>query len=380
MPPVIRKRMEWHDARELHATETMGTWLNAAAIGAMARPVHARTAEVLMQMHTDPVGFMKAIPSYMDGARKAAAQLIHAKPDDIAFCRTSSQGMNMVALRLRRLNRDKMSIVTLRDEFPASTLPFKRLGFQLRMLRPDSTGAYGIPDILSRIDDTTAAVVVSHVQFRTGARTDLAALSAELAERKLPLVVNATQSAGVLPLDISKLDVSALVFSSHKWLGAGMGGAVLYLPERMRGEGFPPLAGWISARDPFDFVNHRLFPDKRARSLELGGVSVLPLVSLHAALDLVSELRITAIRDRVLELGDRLIAGLDERGARLATPRPREQRAGIVSVMRPDASRWVGKLAKKGIIVSQRAEDLVRIAPHYYNTTDEIDLLLDNWK
>jgi selenocysteine lyase/cysteine desulfurase len=201
----------------------------------------------------------------------------------------------------------------------------------------------------------------------------------------VPLFVNATQAAGLLPIDVSKIGASALTFASHKWLMAGPGGTVLYVAPGMRGEGFPPLAGWLSARNPEEYNNHHFFPAKEARAVELGVTSILPLIALEAAIKFLGRFNAQIVRDRVLDLSEQLISGLLAKDARVITPIERAKHAGIVSVLRSDAEEFVEKMEKKGIYIAARSPEkkdkdiTVRISPHFYNSADEINTLLDNW-
>lgn len=384
---VNKKGISFDDVRSQFSFDNNDIYLNNAAMAPIPAVVRQAMVDTVEKMYGN-VSFMeRELPNIITEARNTVAGFLNASADDVAFTGSTSNAMNLLALRLKRLDKNRTEIVTLQDEFPASTIPFKRLGFKLNFVHPENDNHYETAQIMRKVDNhKTAAVVISLVQYRTGARFDqLADLSQQLAEIGVPLFVNATQAAGLLPLDVSKCQLSGLAFSSHTWMMAGTGAAVLYVPERFRGDGFPPLAGWLSARNPTEFNNHHFFPSKEAKAVEVGGNSVLPLVALQAAIKFMSQWSQVAIRERVLDMTGTLIEGLNGKNARVITPLQRSQQAGIVSVLRSDAAEFVQKLEQKGIHVATRMVDnkdkdtIVRISPHFYNTADEINTLLDNW-
>ncbi len=386
-PVVVKKKSSFDDIRSEFFFKNGEIYLNNASLAPLPLSVKKAMQDFIEQMYSDVAFVERETPQIIARVRDKVAAFIHTEADNIAFTGSTSGAMNILALRLKRLDKTRSEIVTLQDEFPSSTLPFKRLGFKLNFVRPESDGHYDINQILRKVENKkTAAVVVSLVQYRTGARLDdIATLAENLKVQGVPLFVNATQAAGLLPIDISKMGVSALTFASHKWLMAGPGGSVLYVAPGMRGEGFPPLAGWLSTRNPNEFNNHHFFPAKEARAVELGVTSLLPLIALEAAINFLERFNPLAIRDRVLDLTEQLISGLLAKDARLITPMATNQRAGIVAVLRSDAEEFVSNLEKKGIFLAARSPEkkdkdmTVRISPHFYNTADEINTLLDIW-
>ncbi len=386
-PVVVKKQSSFDDIRSEFCFKNGEIYLNNASLAPLPMSVKKAMSEHLEAMYNEVARIEKETPAIIARVRECVAQYIHSEADNIAFVGSTSAAMNLLALRLKRLDKARNDVVTLQDEFPSSTIPFKRLGYKLNFVRPENDNHYDIAQILRKVDkEKTAAVVVSLVQYRTGARLDeVAALAEELKVQGVPLFVNATQAAGLLPIDVSKIGASALTFASHKWLMAGPGGTVLYVAPGMRGEGFPPLAGWLSARNPEEYNNHHFFPAKEARAVELGVTSILPLIALEAAIKFLGRFNAQIVRDRVLDLSEQLISGLLAKDARVITPIERAKHAGIVSVLRSDAEEFVEKMEKKGIYIAARSPEkkdkdiTVRISPHFYNSADEINTLLDNW-
>ncbi len=333
---------------------------------------------MLQQMHENVRAFATSYVEKSNIARAVVADFYHADPSDIAFINTTSLGMNILALQLKKDAEDKNEIITLQDEFPSSTFAWQRQGFAMRFVEPNVDNTYNIDAILAKITEKTSAVVVSYVQFGTGARLNIESLSYELKVRGIPFILNATQAAGVIPIDVKKTPVSAMLVSGNKWLMSGTGAAILYLSPEMRTSNFPSIVGWLSAKNiGFDNRLNELNPN--APSLEVGLYSLLPVMCLQASIEFIQSIGIANVYDRVTDLSSYLITQLQKKGANIITPLAVENRAGIVAVVRPDAKTWVAMLEEKGIIAVLRGEDMVRISPHFYNNYEDIDALIELW-
>ncbi len=369
---------EWSNVRKDFPGLEKQTYLNAAGMSPLPGPVHEAGASVLKLMSDDVAGFAENVLPLNIKSHYAVAGFYNADVNDIALVNTTSMGMNMVALHFRNIQPNKTEVVVLADEFPSSTIPWEKQGYTLKYINPEKDGRYEANRILAEVSQNTAAVVASYVQYNTGSRLDVFALAQALKEKNVHFVLNATQAAGIIPIDLSELPVSAMVTSGNKWIMAGIGGAVLYLPEHIRGQQFPPLAGWLSA-DPISFNNKPENLNKGAASLEVGLNSLVPVVCVAAAVEYLQSIGVAKIEQRVLSLADLLINGLLESKAEVLTPVNREDRAGIVSVRRKDAPEWVSRLKANDIHVVLRGPDDVRISPHIYNDEKDIIALLESW-
>ncbi|XXY46423.1 aminotransferase class V-fold PLP-dependent enzyme [Sorangium sp. So ce269] len=339
------------------------------------RAVYDAGHAALRQMNEDVRRFALGFPNACELARSAVAHFYGTQPESIAFVGTTSLGMNMLALQVREGEPRKREIVTLRDEFPSSTLPWLRHGFQATFVAAEPDNRYEVGRILDSISPETAAVVVSYVQFGTGARLDVPELARELAARGVWCILNATQAAGVIPVDLSTLPVSAMLVSGNKWMMSGTGSAVMYVSPALRSEGFPSLVGWRSTKE-VSFDNKLANLTRAAAGLELGLSSLVPILCMKAAVELIAELGVVNVGERVRELTEYLYGALRDAGADIVTPPAWQDRAGIISIRRADAPTWVASLEEKKVVVVRRGETLVRISPHVYNTVEDLKTLM----
>lgn len=303
-------------------------------------------------------------------ARATIARTVGAAPEDVALVASASVGMTLLA----QVFAGPEPVVTVDREFPSVTLPFLAQGRALIVL-PLGDGFTVDWDAIAPDRVAGARVLaVSHVGFRTGARHDLAAIGRFARRHGLVAIVDATQSVGVLPIDMAASDVDAVVFSAYKWPGGGYGiGAVALHPRHRWPAGGVPVQGWRSARVPYDLHFDRLDPTPTAEALELGNVPFPGVFALGAALDLLGTIGIARIEARIHDMADRLIAGLDRLGVPVLSPRDRAHRSGIVIARVADATAVVEALARRRIRVSRRGADELRISVHLHTLEDDVD-------
>jgi selenocysteine lyase/cysteine desulfurase len=238
------------------------------------------------------------------------------------------------------------------------------------------------PDDAVRVEAVAAAltartrlVAVSSAQYASGAVTDLAALGALCRERGVLLCVDGIQTLGALPIDVKAMGVHFLAADSHKWLlgMSGIGGlfvdaAVL---ERIR----PVLVGWKSTIGAWDFDRARFALRPSARKLEEGSPAYGLIAGLDAAIGLLEEVGVPAIDRRVRALTARLAESLCRLGCDVG-PAPGD-RAHILTFLPPrgDPEGLARSFEEAKICVSFR-RGRFRVSPHFYNTFDEVDVLV----
>lgn len=227
--------------------------------------------------------------------------------------------------------------------------------------------------MLAAIDERTVAVPVSHVLFRSSAIADVAAIIRRAHEVGALVFLDVYQSAGSLPLDVTALGADAVVGGSLKWLCGGPGAAFLWInpaaQERLR----PTLVGWFGHRQPFAFSMEAFEPADGAWGYAGGTVSPAALSAAQSGLEIIAEVGVPAIRERSLLLTDYVIAKARERGLQVRTPLEPGRRGGHVSLDFPGSEKACQELIARGVVVDWRPEAGIRIAPHFYNTLDDID-------
>jgi cysteine desulfurase / selenocysteine lyase len=286
-----------------------------------------------------------------EDTRRAAAELVGARPQDIAITASATEALNQVAWWLRP--GAGSNVVSIDIEFPSVTYPWLRIaedtGLEVRLARAkDRPEELIIDDVLALIDERTAAVCISHVQYATGFRFDLPRLAEVAHAHDALLIVDATQSAGMVPIDVRADDVDVLVAGSYKWLCGAFGAALCYmrpdLAERFR----PPFVGWRSRVDAFVFDADAMPIAPGARGMEYSTVAYGSGIALGAAI------------------------------GRAMVPEDADARTGIISVRFDgwDARDLWARLDAAEVYTSARL-GAVRFSPHLYNDESDVAAALD---
>lgn len=358
-------------------------YLATASMGLMPLPVQAAAQSFERDIATGGVtGFDEAAEvAVFDGARNGAARLLNADPDDVAIVTSATQAIDQVAWWLRP--GAGSNIVSIDIEFPSSTYQWYRLaaetGVEVRLARViDDPASLSLDHVAALVDDHTAAICVSHLQFATGHVLDPAALTDLAHAHEALLILDASQSAGMLPLDVRAAEIDVLVTTGYKALCGPFGAAVCYVSPAVRERFIPPFVGWRSAVEPYALDAVTMHLPTSARSMEFSTMNYGAAVALGAAIDYVLDLGVERIQTHDLALAARLSDGLTALGATVLTPRDNHLRAGTVTARFPgrDGEAVAAQLNRAGVIVSPRFKS-TRFSAHFFNNTADIDRALE---
>jgi cysteine desulfurase / selenocysteine lyase len=304
--------------------------------------------------------------------RSACAGLINAGPDELAFVKSTSHGLSIVAEGLDWTPGD--NVLIYEKEFPSNIYPWlnlERKGVEIKII-PSREGRIVIDDIEQLIDSKTKLLAISSVQFSNGFRTDLKKVGALCRENSVLFCVDAIQSLGVIPMDVQEYHIDFLSADAHKWLLGPEGIGIFYCRRELAERLSPPLIGWKCVRNEFDFDHPAFCLKTDALRFEEGSMNLLGIFGLGAAVDLLLEIGIKNIEARVLGLGEVIIREAEQREYRVHTRKARSERGGNVTFsgnFDPAAAR--DRLLEKRILVNTRGGGL-RVSPHFYNTEEEI--------
>lgn len=350
--------------------------LSAPAADAMA--VYIRQAQ--HQAYVDSDWYARA-----GEVKKLAARLMNAQgPDEIAFVANTSMGISLVAKGLAWAPGQE--VVTVHGEYPANHYPWKdleRFGVKIVSVDPLPDGRIDVQDICDAITDRTRVVAISHVQFSSGYRIDLKPISDMVHQAGGYLFVDAIQSLGVLPVDVQAMGIDFLAADGHKWLLAPEGAGLFYAHADLIPLLHPNVVGWLNMVSAFDFDRYRFCFCGDARRFEPGSYNIPGILALGASLEMILEFTPQAIAQRVHQLTCRLTDRLNAKGYRVFSPRKTmAECSGIVSFLPPVALETplptiVGNLQQQKIILAIRHGRL-RASPHFYNTLDQMDRLVDS--
>lgn len=354
-------------------------YMNNAGAAPMSERGRAAIAALMEQLTSRPYPGGLA-GEQADRLRGSIARLVGAEPETIGLVRSTAHGLSLLAQGLDWREGD--NVVGARGEYPANVYPWMALcdrGVDFRMAEPVA-GRVLSDAVLSLVDERTRVVALSHVEFWNGYRVDIEAIGRQLDRRGVILAVDAIQSAGALQLDLSKLPIDFLAAGAQKWLLGPLGIGFCYCRPELLHRLRPVLVGTGTVKRHDEYFEYDFDPCESARRFEESSISVLDMAAFQAAVDLMQEVGPKAIEDRVLSLSRTLAQGLADRGYQLVEPWPRKAKesSGIVSFRRPGstAGEVLRDLNAAGVVGRVHA-DFVRLSPHFYNTPQEVERVLD---
>jgi kynureninase len=225
--------------------------------------------------------------------------------------------------------------------------------------------------VVEAIDERTLLVPVTHVLFKTAEIQDIEAIVRRAHEVGAYVVLDAYQSVGSVPLDVTALDVDFAVGGSVKWLCGGPGAGWLYVRPDLAGELEPALVGWQGHARPFAFEPQLEYASGAARFLT-GTPNVPALYAATAGYDVVEEVGIETIRAHSLRQTELLAGLLEQAGFEVLSPRDPDRRGGTLVVRTPEFAAVHTELGARDIICDARPDVGLRLGPHFFTTDEEL--------
>jgi cysteine desulfurase / selenocysteine lyase len=366
------------EMRALFPIATRYAYLDHAANAPLSTPVRS-TMEVYLTRMTEEPFDLAHWERLRSQVRTRIAELLSVGPESITFTKNTTAGLGLVAAGLDWEAGD--NIVGVDREFPSNIYPWmglKRKGVELRLYQPEQ-GRIDVKALLKLCDQQTRVLAISAVQFWSGFRLDLAALVTALRGRDLLLVVDAVQAVGALQVDLSRTPVDFLAAGAQKWLLGPMGVGFAYVGPRMLERLNPVSIGPDSVVRDHEYVDYDLTFKPGARRFEEAAPNYPGILGMGAAVNLLLRAGTPQVEEVVLRLADRLREELPSRGYELVQkPATPSEGSGIVSFRHPRMvpTELHARLREAGIIIALRG-DFLRASPHYYNSDEDLDRLLE---
>lgn len=305
------------------------------------------------------------------------AKLLGGSKEQYGFVGSTSMGLNSIGHAIQYPRGSNIVICDI--EFPSNYIPWQNvsrlLGVELRVMKT-TQGAAPAKEFEKLVDENTRVVAVSHVQFGTGYRSDLAELSRIAHQNGAILVADIIQSAGWADIDLEKWDVDFAAAQAAKWLLGPIGAGFVYVSKRIMDQLSPRFMGWWGVKDIANFSYFEREPLPDARVFQIGSPAMVAYVGFLASLDVLLEMDGKKREGAAMENADHLRSRLDELGVPCYDFGDSHNSA-IVSCEPEGVEALQKELAKNDIHCSVRNKRL-RVSPHLYNTTQEIDRLVEH--
>jgi len=351
---------------------------NHAAVAPLSKRAAAAICRYA-EMSRDHAYLNESFYRRASAVRTLAARLINANPDEVTFVKNTSEGLSFVANGLQWKTGD--NVVLANVEFPANVYPWMNLqarGVHLKMVIEEQ-GRIPLEKLVAAIDSRTRLVTISAVQYLSGYRIDLAALGEVCRQRGVFLCVDAIQALGAVPLDVRSMNIDFLSADGHKWICGPEGAGIFYCNKALLGHLRPSTVGWMSMKQGEDFGRYVFEFRDDARRFDAGCYNLPGVYGLGAAIELLLEMGIEQIHERLIRLTDLLVASVRDKGYRVVSPRQPGEKSGIVAFFSDvhDPLKVQQHLQSEHRLIIAVRQGRLRASPHFYNTEAEIQQLID---
>jgi selenocysteine lyase/cysteine desulfurase len=361
-------------------------YVNSCSQGALSTDVEAAMHDYAESWH-DAGSPWDSWVEKVEQLRTRFAVAIGADRDEIAVMPSASAGINAIASALNFGDRSeapdgagngtRSHVVLGEFEFPTMAqvwLAQQRRGATIRWARASGDGL-DVEAYERVIDERTLIVPATHVCFRNGHRTDIAALTRLAHARGALVFVDDYQRTGSAPIDVHALGIDFMVTGCLKYLLAAAGVAFLYVRRDLIDRLEPTITGWFGRVNPFAFRIDEIDWPPAATRLESGTPPVPNAYLAIAALDLLHRIGYDVVGDQVARLVERYRSAAAASGFVVRTPGAPERRGPLVVVESVDAPVLVAHLAARGIVASCRGNGL-RVSFHAYNNEEDVDAVV----
>ena len=307
------------------------------------------------------------------------APILGVRTGTISMHQNVTVAMAIVA-SCHRFDGTRRRVVMADLEFPSNMYlfeGFRRYGAEIVYVESDDAMRTRLDRLLDAIDERTVLVPVSLVLFKSSSVQNAAAIIEKAHRVGARVILDVYQAAGTLPMNLEALGVDFAVGGSVKWLCGGPGAGYLYVRPDLAAELEPGIAGWAAHARPFDFATGAIDYAEPPERFQSGTPNVPALYSCRAGYEIVAGIGVDAIRAKSLGLTRRMIERAKEAGFRVNTPEADSERGGAVIVDVPDAGAVAAELIRRDVIVDYRPGAGIRMAPHFYNTREEIERAMD---
>lgn len=368
------------ELRALFPITQRAIYFNHAAVSPPPITTIRAVEAQLRDVHENGSANFRSWLAVKENARGLLAKLLGARPEQVAFMRNTSDSLSTVANGITWRQGD--NVVTFSREFPSNIYPWLRMrdafGVEVRMCE-EHEGRIDVSEVESLIDDKTRVVAISHVQYASGFRVDLERLGRAARRHDALFAVDAIQALGVVPTDVEAELIDVAAGASHKWLLAPEGVGYLYLSDRARERIQPTLVGWISVPNPEDYFNFEQGWNRGTLAWETGTGPMALVHGFNASLELLHRFGVQNIARYLEELTDYLCERLRSKRYEVVSSRAPGEKSQIVCIRHLDGLSDMSlyhHLMTQNIVTAPRG-DRLRIAPHFYNTTTEVDQFVE---
>jgi selenocysteine lyase/cysteine desulfurase len=352
-------------------------YFNHASTGSFSSLVTHRLTELLKEKSGSNIDDYSSFLKVMEETKDLLAKLINCNVDRIAFVDNTSNGINIIAQSIEWKKGDR---ILLNDvEFPANVYPFlnlKRFGVEIDFVK-SLNGIVTAEQIIDSVKPETRLISVSFVQFLSGYKIDLDKIGNYCRANNVIFCVDGIQGIGAVKIDVQKSKIDFLSCGTQKWLLGMQGLAFIYIDENLQRKISPANIGWLSVKDAWNLLDYKMDLKTSANVFQGGTLNSFGIYAFNTSLKLFNDFGFKNVENQVLSNTKYFLEKL--RGLELnplLSDCDVDNLAGIITFKPDNPEKVFEELTKRKIICSLR-EGLIRFSPHFYNTHQEIDTVVN---
>lgn len=376
---MIDNLLKWRDEFPILS---QSTYLISNSLGAMPRGVYDKLREYADTWATLGVRawgtsvFENATWWELKGAvGDKIAPLMGAVPGSVLVHENASIANSILfsALDFSDMRRNK--VVICDQDFPSDVYTLRSMltsHMDIHTVHSQDGISIDMDELLDAIDERTRLVSVSHVLFRSAYIMPVAAIVEKAHQVGAQVLFNGYHSVGIIPVDVTALNVDFYIGGTLKWLCGGPGGVFMYVRPDLLPTLQPKITGWFAHKTPFAFdLDHFELRDDSYR-LANGTPPIAALYAIQPGVEIIKQIAVENIRQKSIRQTELIIMLADQAGYEVNSPRDISHRAGTVTV-RPFNSYEISReLLARQFVIDYREGAGIRIAPHFYNSDEEI--------
>lgn len=352
-------------------------YFNHASSGPISLLVANRLTELLKEKSEDKIDDYISFLKVLEETKDLLAEMIHCNADRTAFVDNTSNGLNILAQSIDWKKGDK---VLLNDiEFPANVYPFlnlKRFGVEVDFVKSEN-GIVTAEQVIQSITPQTKLISISFVQFLSGYKVDLEKIGNHCRANNIIFCVDGIQGIGAMQIDVTKCKIDFLACGTQKWLLGLQGLAFIFVDNELQKNMIPSNVGWLSVEDAWNLLDYKMDLKTSADFFQTGTLNTFGIYAFNTSLKLFKDFGFDKVELGVLSNTKYFISKLKSIGVDCVLSKCGENElAGIVTIKPENHSKVFDELSNRKIICSIR-EGLIRFSPHFYNSHQEIDIVVD---
>ena len=365
---------DWQSLRQRFPVFENKTYINSCSYGALSVDVIDAYNAYMNNRLTRGSDWEEWV-GLNETVRARLARFLGAQPDEVAVTTSASAGQNALASALQFDGR-RNKVVVSDYEFPTTAqIWYAQEPRGAKVVRAEEYDGYVSPDQYEKvIDDETLLVVVTQVCFKNGALLDIPAIAKIAKERGAMLLVDGYQGLGTVEFDVRDLQPDFVVGGTVKYLLGSAGLGFLYVKQSLIESLTPTTSGWFAQADIMAMDNTQNVPSPTARRFEAGTPPVPNCYAADAGLGIIEEIGLENIVPRIAVLTSAIKDEARRAGYKFGMPDSPERHAAMITLQSNDEHGLVAALENDGIVTSCRGGNL-RISPHFYNDTSDVEAL-----